>query len=365
MGISAALGSSALLPAGLGFRNLLINGAMQIDQRGSASSAKTTNGYVTDRWYVENGCDAVLSSQQSTDVPTGQGFTNSLKVTSTTADATIGATQFAVITQHIEGFNSAQLAWGTSGAKQIAVSFWVKASVAGTYSFTVYNDGASRICPTAYTINSANIWEKKTITVFGDTSGTWLTTNGRGVVVNFYTALGSNYLGTSGAWNGSSIYGVTGQANAWASTNNIFAITGVQLEQNYQPTPFEQRPYGVELQLCQRYYFRYQMITSGGYHRLPSLMNTYSSNAAQGMVWHPVPMRNPNGPTSVEYYGVGLTDNATFDSGFGTVTLNTSNSSPYTSLINLASIAGTVTTGTGRNLELSNAASYFGLSAEL
>ena len=254
MGISSALGSSALLPAGLGFRNLIINGAMQIDQRASATTPITTNGYVTDRWYVEDGCDAVLSSQQSTDVPTGQGFRNSLKITATTADASIGSTQFAVITQHIEGSNSAQLAWGTAGAKQIAVSFWVKATVPGTYSFTVYNDGASRICPSAYTINSANTWEKKVVYVSGDTSGTWLTTTGRGVVVNFYIALGSLYLGTSGVWNGSNIYGVTGQANALASTNNIFAITGVQLEQNYQPTPFEQRPIGVELALCQRYF---------------------------------------------------------------------------------------------------------------
>ena len=150
--------------------------------------------------------------------------------------------------------NSAQLAWGTSGAKPVAVSFWVKATVTGTYSFTLYNDGASRICPSSYTVTASNTWEKKTVYIVGDTSGTWLTTTGRGVVCNFYIALGTNYLGTSGVWNGSSIYGVTGQANALASTSNIFAITGVQLEQNYQPTPFEQRPIGTELELCQRYY---------------------------------------------------------------------------------------------------------------
>jgi hypothetical protein len=256
MAISSGLSSSVLLPAGLGFRNLIMNGDMRVDQRGTATTAVTTNAYTVDRWYVEDGSDAVLSAQQSTDVPTGEGFSKSLKVTATTADASIGATKFAVITQHIEGSNSAQLAWGASGAKPVVVSFWVKATVTGTYSFTLYSDSATRICPSSYTVNASNTWEKKTVYIVGDSSGTWLTTTGRGVICNFYIALGTNYLGTSGVWNSSSIYGVTGQANALASTNNIFAITGVPLEQTYQPTPFEQRPIGVELALCQRYYLR-------------------------------------------------------------------------------------------------------------
>ena len=237
-----------------GFRNKIINGDMRVDQRASASTAVTTSNYVTDRWYVEDGCDAVFSSQQSTDVPTGQGFAKSLKVTATTADASIGSTQFAAITQHIEGHNFANLAWGSANAKQVVVSFWVKATVTGTYSLTLYNNGASRSIPTAYTISASNTWEKKTVVIAGDTSGTWLTDTGRGVSVNFYTALGSSYLGTSGVWNGSSIYGVTGQANAWASVNNVFAVTGVQLEEGGVATPFEQRPIGTELALCQRYY---------------------------------------------------------------------------------------------------------------
>jgi len=263
MAISSGLGSSALLPAGLGFRNLIINGAMNVDQRNTATTAVTTNAYTVDRWYVENGSDAVLSAQQSTDVPTGQGFSKSLKVTATTADASIGATQFAAITQHIEGSNSAQLAWGAAGAKPVVVSFWVKATVTGTYSFTLYSDSATRICPSSYTVNASNTWEKKTVYIVGDTSGTWLTTTGRGVVCNFYIALGTNYLGTSGVWNSSNIYGVTGQANALASTNNIFAVTGVQFEQNLQPTPFEQRPIGTELALCQRYCLSYVNLAMG------------------------------------------------------------------------------------------------------
>ena len=256
MAISSVLGSSALLPAGLGFRNLIINGAMNVDQRNTATTAVTTNAYALDRWYSEDGSTAVVSVQQSTDVPSGQGFVNSLKATATTADTSVGAAEFSVITQHIEGSNSAQLAWGATGAKPVVVSFWVKATVTGTYSFTLYNSDSSRICPSAYTVNASNTWEKKTIYIVGDSSGTWLTTTARGISCNFYTILGSNYLGTSGVWNSSSIYGVTGQANAYATVGNIFAVTGVQFEQNLQPTPFESRPIDIETMLCHRYHQR-------------------------------------------------------------------------------------------------------------
>jgi hypothetical protein len=236
-------------------RNKIINGAMVIDQRnaGSPVTVDNTASYTVDRWLVEDGSDAVLSAQRSTDVPSNARFANSLKVTATTADASIGAAQFAVITQIIEGFNAADFGFGTSNATSVTVSFWVKATVPGQYSCTVYNSGASRINPQAFTIASSNTWEYKTITFEGDTTGTWLTNNGRGIVLNFYIALGSNFLGSAG-WNGSSIYGVTGQANALASINDIFAITGVQLEAGDTATPFEHRSYGQELALCQRYY---------------------------------------------------------------------------------------------------------------
>lgn len=364
MGISSALGSSALLPAGLGFRNLIINGDMRVDQRGSASSAVTTNGYVTDRWYVEDGCDAVLSAQQSTDVPTGQGFAKSLKVTATTADASIGSAQFSVITQHIEGYNSAQLAWGTSGAKQVVVSFWVKASVAGTYSLTVYNEGASRICPTAYTINASNTWEKKTVYIYGDTSGTWGTGNARGVSFNFYTALGSNYLGTSGAWNGSSVYGVTGQANAWASTNNIFAITGVQFEQNYQPTPFEQRPYGVELALCQRYYYRINGPSSAVFTpAMTAGVVTSTTGAGRCNIVTPVFMRRTVVTADFSYSGLAVYDqgalpNVTSITGINHVDGNIIN-------IDLAASAGGLTAGRAVVPLLYNTGSFFAINVEL
>lgn len=239
----------------LGFRNKIINGSVIIDQRDSATTPVVGTGYSADRWFFEDGCDAVFSTGQSTDVPNGQGFSKSIKSTVTTANTSMTTTEFSVLTYFIEGRDSASFAWGDVGAKTITASFWVKSSVAGIYSFTLYNNGASRIYPASYTVNIPNTWEKKIIQIPGDTAGTWLTTDGRGVVVNFYTSLGTNYLGSS-AWNSSSIYGVIGQVNAAAAVGNTFAVTGLQIEEGIVATPFEHRPYATELALCQRYYQR-------------------------------------------------------------------------------------------------------------
>ena len=238
----------------LGFRNKIINGSVIIDQRGSATTPVVGTGYSADRWFFEDGCDAVFSTGQSTDVPKGQGFSRSIKSTVTTANTSVTPNEFSVLTYFIEGTDSASFAWGGTGAKAITASFWVKSSVAGTYSFTLYNNGASRIYPASYTVNIPNTWEKKIIQIPGDTAGTWLTTSGRGVVVNFYTSLSSNFLGLS-TWNSSGIYGVVGQVNAAAAVGNTFAVTGLQIEEGSVATPFEHRPIGTELNLCRRYFY--------------------------------------------------------------------------------------------------------------
>ena len=235
------------------FKNRIINGAMVIDQRNAGAAVTTTGSYPVDRFYVNNSSDATFSAQQSTDVPSGQGFVNSLKVTFPTGDASIGATQYSNIQQNIEGFNVADLGFGGSGAKTVTLSFWVKASVAGQYSYAIYNSAENRINPQPFTINSANTWEQKSITYVGDTTGTWLTTNGKGLTVTVYMALGSNFLGSAG-WNAGGTYGVTGQANAMASNGNIFAITGVQLEVGSTATSFEYRQFTTELELASRYF---------------------------------------------------------------------------------------------------------------
>ncbi len=234
-----------------GFKNRIINGAMMIDQRNAGASVTVTGAYTLDRWLFEESCDAVTTVQQVSDAPAG--FTKSLKVTATTADSSIGATQYSVISQWIEGNNIADFGFGTANATPVTIGVWVKASQVGTYSCTITNGGGSRINPQPLTINSANTWEYKSITFAGDTTGTWLSDNGRGLSFNIYLALGSTYLGSAG-WNSVSIYGVTGQANAYATVNNTFQITGVQLEKGSTATSFDYRPYGTELALAQRYY---------------------------------------------------------------------------------------------------------------
>jgi hypothetical protein len=238
-----------------GFKNRIINGAMVIDQRNAGAAVTTTGAYVVDRWFFNNASDGTLSVQQSTDVPSGSGIKYSLRMTATVGDASIGAAQYCNLQHRIEGFNFADMGFGASGASTVTLSFWVKATVAGNYSVALYNSAENRINPQQFSVSASNTWEQKTITYTGDTSGTWLTTNGVGVNVTFYPALGSNFLGSSG-WNAGGTFGVTGQSNAIASNANIFAITGVQLEKGSTATSFDYRPYGTELQLCQRYFYK-------------------------------------------------------------------------------------------------------------
>ena len=237
-------------------RNRIINGAMTIDQRSSGAAvtiATTANVYTLDRWVASGALtDGVFTIDQDTTAPTG--FTNSLKVAVTTADASIGSGQYYGITQWIEGFNVADLGWGTANAKTVTLSFWVQSSVVGTFGGALNNSANSRNYPFTYTINVANTWEYKTVTIAGDTTGTWLTDSGRGIGLRFGFGIGSDFLATAGAWTGtSSIFGATGQTQLISTLNATWYITGVQLEVGTQATGFEYRQYQQELALCQRY----------------------------------------------------------------------------------------------------------------
>jgi hypothetical protein len=232
-------------------KNRIINGDMRIFQRGVA--ATTSLSYSVDRWRLNKSNDATESVSQNTDAPTG--FSYSLRNTISTGDATLGTTQYSGLEQSIEGYNIADLGWGTASAKTVTLSFWVRSSVTGTYTGNVRNPTATRVNPFNFTISVANTWEYKTITITGDTSGTWETTNGTGIILSLYTALGSGYTGgTAGTWGADPAYGCGSPVNGIASNGNIFAITGVQLEQNTSATPFERRLYNQELANCQRYY---------------------------------------------------------------------------------------------------------------
>jgi hypothetical protein len=237
-----------------GFKNRLINSAMVIDQRNAGASVTLASGgtYTVDRWQGYEDTDGVMTAQQNSSAPTG--FINSLKLTTTTADSSLASTQFALIQQKIEGLNIADLGWGTASAATVALSFLVRSSLTGTFGGSLRNSAQNRSYPFTFTISVADTWEQKTVTIAGDTSGTWLTTNGIGIHVAFGLGVGSTYSGTAGAWSGSQYFSATGATSVIGTLNATFYITGVQLEKGSTATSFDYRPYGTELALCQRYY---------------------------------------------------------------------------------------------------------------
>jgi hypothetical protein len=273
------------------FRNRIINGAMEIDQRyaGSGNTLVTaTETFVVDRFvgYKDGG---VITSGQSSVAPVGFSDSISWSV-GTGASAT--SSQFFFLKQHIEGFNTADLGFGTVDAKTVTLSFWVRASVTGTYSGSLTNGAANRSYPFSYTINNANTWEYKTITVPGDTSGTWVgATNGIGLRIYWDLGSGSSYRGSAGSWQNGTYVGVTGTTSISATTGATFYITGVQLEVGSFASTFERRPYGLELQLCQRYYAKVGPYTSGVYPGFGTAGGE-SSTAAFGVFNTPVTMRS-------------------------------------------------------------------------
>ena len=185
---------------GPGFKNRIINGDMRIDQRNAGAAVTTSGSYVVDRFSVVNVTDGAFSAQQDSSAPTG--FINSIKCTTTTADASLGTDQRYFVRQAIEGTNVADLGWGTANAKTVTLSFWVRSSLTGTFGGVLRNSASNRSYPFTYSISAANTWEQKSVTVAGDTSGTWLTTTGVGILVVFGLGVASNLSGTAGAWAG-------------------------------------------------------------------------------------------------------------------------------------------------------------------
>ena len=237
---------------GLGFRNRISNGAMVIDQRNAGAAVTTSGAFPVDRMRIANSSDGAFSAQQDSSAPAG--FINSVKVTTTTADATLTTSQNLQFTQRIEGTNVTDLGWGTASAEPVTLSFWVRSSLTGTFGGSLRNSGGTRSYPYTYTISVADTWEYKTVTVEGDTTGTWLTTTGIGLIVFFGLGAGPDISGTAGAWNSNNNVSATGAVSVIGTLNATWYITGVQLEKGSTATSFDYRPYGTELQLCQRYY---------------------------------------------------------------------------------------------------------------
>ena len=246
--------ASAYDGSSLGFRNRIINGDMRIDQRNSGASVTPSvlySTYTLDRWITSYSVASKFSVQQSTTAPAG--FVNSALITSLSA-YTVGSGENYNFGQIIEGLNMADFGWGTASAQAVTLSFWVRSSLTGTFGGAVQNSASNRSYPFSYTISSANTWEQKTITISGDTTGTWLTTNGVGARIYFGLGAGSTASGTAGAWAAANYFSATGATSVVGTSGATFYITGVQLEAGSVATPFERRPYGLELQLCQRYY---------------------------------------------------------------------------------------------------------------
>jgi hypothetical protein len=237
---------------GWAMRNRLINGDMRVDQRNNGASVAGSAGYTLDRWTFDSSNPGNFTAQRVSDAPAG--FINSVKITTTTAFAANLAQFF---NQNIEGYNVADLAWGTSAAQPVTVSLWVKASIAGAYSVALTNSSNNYAFPTTFTVNQANTWEYKTFVVPGATSGTWLTSNSVGLRIKFNIGSGSVYDSTANTWVAADKATVAGSVALSATLNATLQFTGIQLEKGSYATPFDFRPIGTELALCQRYYYKY------------------------------------------------------------------------------------------------------------
>ena len=284
---------------GFGFKNRIINGQMVLDQRNAgASITPTSTAFTLDRWQAVLSQSSKYSIQQNaSSVTPPVGFINYLGVTSSSAYSRLSTDYFGIV-QSIEGLNCTDLNWGSANAVTITLSFWVRSSLTGTFSGRLANSASNRSYVFTYTINSANTFEQKTITIAGDTSGTWLTTNGVGIAVWFDLGSGSNYQTTASSWQTGNFAATSSSTSVVGTNGATFYITGVQLEKGSTATSFDYRPYSTELQLAQRY-FANSLMGSG-----------YSSGATsvQLNLQFPVTMRTT--PTITVVSALTVTDSA-------------------------------------------------------
>ena len=286
-GTTAPIISGQQMPSAGGLwtgRNLIINGEMKVSQRGTTFAAAANSVYHLDRWLYYVAGTAVVTITQDTDVPNGN-FKNSCKVDVTTADASVAAGDMSMLATKIEGLNMSGLGWGTAQAKNITLSFWVKSPKTGTHSISLQNSAQNRTYAAAYTIDSADTWEHQSITVAGDTTGTWLTTNGVGVVIGFPLMLGTDWTKTPGSWGTANDWGATGQVNCVDDAANNFYITGVQFEAGDADTPFEHEIYSEILHKCQRYFTKIapkvNSVTVRGYNSSGAVVSSWFSFPTQ------------------------------------------------------------------------------------
>jgi hypothetical protein len=305
--------NNTFAPASSVFKNRIINGAMVIDQR-NAGAAISAIGYPVDRFYISPSTAGAWTAQRTTNAPTG--FINSLTFTKTTGNAP-SAAEYNYIQQAIEGYNIADLGFGTANAKTVTLSFWVYSGATGTFGGSLRNAVATQAYPFTYTVSATNTWTQIAITIPGCTTGTWATDNSAGLYVFFDLGSGTSARATAGSWAGGNYIGATGSSTYPTSTSGgSISFTGVQLEVGTNATNFEYRPYGTELALCQRYYYQFIGPTSGtNYVGIVSgLMLT--TTVARTTLIHKVPMRTaptitPSASTTISAQaGVTASNNA-------------------------------------------------------
>ena len=262
------------------FRNIIINGDMSLAQRGTSFTGlgNGDSAYTLDRfkWAEEGSMTNEWTVSQSTDVPTGQGFAKSFKVDCTTADTSIDSGNIQYVGTAIEGQNLQYLKYGTSSAESMVLSFWVKSNKTGTYTIALINtDTSEKLYSQAYTISSANTWEKKTLTYTGDTAQGFINDNGNSLLIQFNLVAGSDkQSGSLQTWGSNTQANrAVGQVNLADSTSNDWYVTGVQIETGTTASEFEFLPADVNLQRCQRYFEIVK--TYEGF-----VMNIYAATAA-------------------------------------------------------------------------------------
>jgi hypothetical protein len=344
-------------------RNRIINGDMRVDQRnaGAAISAANLTGYTVDRWSYTASQTSKFSAQQNQgSITPPAGFSNYLGFTSQSA-FTPASTDFTGFFQAIEGFNWQDLGWGTSNAKTVTASFWVYSSLTGTFSGAIRVYGSSRSYPFSYSIASANTWTYITITIPGDTGGTYNSGSNGCILLTFTLGSGSNYLGSANSWQAASYFGTTGSVSVAGTSGATFYITGVQLEVGSVATPYERQIYSDQLAQCQRYYWRIYGGTSNQRYAVGYALTTTNANF---LVPFPVIMRT--NPTALEQSGTAADYLIVYQASAAAMNAVPSFTQASTAS---SSIAGNVVSGLaagdGVMITSNSAASYLGWSAEL
>jgi hypothetical protein len=358
--------NGALASGFTGMKNRIINGGMVIDQRNNGASVTPANNtYTLDRWKNYQTTASKYSVQRNAGAVTPPaGFTNYLGITSLSSYAVLSS-DYYTLQQVIEGFNTADLGWGTASAATVTLSFWVRSSLTGTFGGSLFNSAGNRSYPFSYTISAANTWEQKSVTIAGDTTGTWATDNTAGIQVCFGLGAGSTFTGPAGAWAGALYTQPTSTVSVVGTNGATFYITGVQLERGSNATSFEFRDYGSELVRCQRYYYR--VTQTGSSASAFAIGSAFSTGVVGLLITFPVTMRTI--PSALEQQGTAsnyqVLNAAGSQLNCNAVPAYNAATTASIGWVNFTVASGLVAGNASSGFGIANSGAYLGWSAEL